>query len=128
MSSNTQAPDVPNLPKIIDYFDDTLETWQAYPLRNEVLPHRPILYMRERCRLATIFEDLHAVVTSSGEQHIPSREAFPDQVDAILVRLEDWHDSLPFELHYRWPMSPDVSVWELQYVYNSRDLCAQQAN
>jgi hypothetical protein len=117
MSSNPKGAEIPNLPKIDDYFDDTLETWQAYPLQNEVLPYRPTLYMRERCRLAEIFEDLHAVVTSSGEQHITSTDAFPDQVDAVLVRLEGWHDRLPFELHYRWPMSSNL--WELQYVYIS---------
>jgi hypothetical protein len=102
------------LPKIHDVFDDWLEVWIGYPLTRSAVTHRPTLYLRERCRLAALFQDMHDLILASDKLQTMTIRKFASTVDCLLEDMQHWYQHLLFELHYQWPMS--VAVWESQYV------------
>jgi hypothetical protein len=116
MSGATVASHLSDLPKIHEVFNDKVEPWIAYPSSPESVPHRPTLYLRERCRLAGLFEEMHELFFPSNKQHHATIREFISTVDVLSGKMKDWYHTLPFELHYVWPMS--VAVWELQSVYH----------
>ena len=100
------------IPKIHDVFDDKVESWIGYPLTSEAVVHRPTLYLRERCRLAGIHQEMHDLLFPKPQAGEQSMHEYAEAVDRMAARLESWHENLPFELQYTWPVS--VDVWELQ--------------
>jgi hypothetical protein len=101
-----------SFPKIHDVFEDGIAMWTGYPLTKSNTPHRPTLYLRERCRLAELFEELHALVLTKGKPAESMVQGFVAAAEDLLARLRRFYQRLPFELQYRWPMS--TAVWELQ--------------
>lgn len=101
-------------PKIYDVFDHKSQTWTGYPLTNSNVLHWPTLYLRERCRLAEIFRELHSLILTKGQPHESTVHGFVHAVEELLAKMQRWCQRLPWELQYRWPMS--VAVWELQWV------------
>lgn len=99
-------------PKIYDVFDDKSEVWTGYPLTKSNTPQWPTLYLRERCRLGEMFQELHSLVLTNGQPHESTVQGFVKAVEELLAKMQHWCQRLPFELQYRWPMS--VAVWELQ--------------
>ena len=114
MSGETAESRVSGLPKIHDVFEDRMEFWIGYPLTKDTVPHRPTLYLRERCKLAFLFQEMHDLIFVNDKLAMEIRE-FASAVNRLSAKLQDWYRHLPFELHYEWPMS--VAVWELQSVY-----------
>lgn len=101
-----------SFPRIHDVFEDGVEFWTGYPLTSTSTPHRPTLYLRERCRLAELFEELHALVLTKGRPAEATVQGFVAAAEDLLARMRQFYQRLPFELQYRWPMS--AAVWELQ--------------
>jgi hypothetical protein len=101
-----------SFPKIHDVFEDGIAMWTGYPLTKSNTPHRPTLYLRERCRLAELFEELHALVLTKGKPAESMVQGFVAAAEDLLARMRRFYQRLPFELQYRWPMS--TGVWELQ--------------
>lgn len=114
MSAGTATPRVSGFPKIHEVFEDRPEPWIGYPLTRTPVPHRPTLYLQERCKLAVHFQEMHDLVLLSDERSQSSIETFVREVDRLSAKMQRWYSHLPFELHYQWPMS--VAVWELQSV------------
>jgi hypothetical protein len=100
--------------RIYDVFDDKVEVWMGYPLASNTTAYRPTLYMRERCRLAGIFQEIHALILTKSGQDITTVQGFVSAVEDILGKMRHWYQRLPFELQYRWPMA--ISIWELRSV------------
>lgn len=101
-------------PRIYDVFDDHLEIWTGYPLTRDVIPYRPTLYLRERCRLAEIFKEVHALILTRSEGSEATVQGFTSAVKDVLAKMIHWYERLPLELQYRWPMC--ISIWELRSV------------
>lgn len=101
-------------PKIHDIFEDSIEFWVAYPLSRRRVPHRPTLYLRERCLLAGLFQEMHDLIFPSGEQENMIDREFISAVERLSTKMQQWHQRLPFELQYTWPMC--IATWELQFV------------
>ena len=116
MSGATAESRVSGLPKIHHVFRDQVEFWIGYPLARNAVPYRPTLYLRERCKLAGLFQELHNLILTPNKQRHVDIRGFADEVDLLSVRMQHWYQYLPFELHYDWPMS--IAVWELQFVYH----------
>jgi len=112
MSGDATGPPRPGFPRIYDVFDDQVEIWTGYPLTSGTTPYRPTLYMRERCRLAEIFQSVHALILTKGEQGETTVRGFIRAVEEVSAKMRHWYQRLPFELQYRWPMC--ISVWELR--------------
>lgn len=91
-------------PSIDTVFDDRVDLWVGYPLTTVAVPHRPTLYLRERCRLAVLFQDLQDLAFGADGQDSGSIRSFANAVDSLLERLSAWYQHLPFELQYAWPM------------------------
>lgn len=115
MSDGTAVPPRSDFPKIHEVFDDRAEIWTGYPLKQAATPYRPTLYLRERCRLADIFQEVHALLLTRAATRNPTVKEFANAVETLAVKMEHWHDRLPLELRYVWPMC--IAVWELQSVY-----------
>ena len=104
--------DPPTLPRILEVFDVRSVLWSAYPLDQTVVAHSPTLYIRERCSLASLWEQTpESIFRCEGQIQI--RE-FADAVDLLFAKMQHWHQHLPYELYYQWPMTG--AVWELQCV------------
>lgn len=99
-------------PRMHDVFEDVVEMWTGYPLTKTYSPHRPTLYLRERCRLAELFEEFHVLVLTKGKPAESTVQGFVAATEDFLARMRQFYHRLPFELQYRWPMS--AAVWELQ--------------
>lgn len=112
LSGTTEDSAQLECPRIYDVFDDKSEVWTGYPLTKSNTLHWPTLYLRERCRLAEIFQELHSLVLTKGQPHESTVQGFVKAADELLAKMQLWCQRLPFELRYRWPMS--VAVWELQ--------------
>jgi hypothetical protein len=112
LNGTTTEPLQFGFPKIHDVFEDKVEMWTGYPLSETSTPHRPTLYLRERCRLAELFEELHALVLTKGKPAESTVQGFVAATEDLLARMRQFYQRLPFELQYRWPMSG--AVWELQ--------------
>jgi hypothetical protein len=117
LSDARPEPSQTGFPKIHDVFDDAVEEWTGYPLTSSAVPHRPTLYLRERCRLVEILRDLHALVLAKADPSIATVQGFVKAVGDLNEKMQHWYQRLPFELQYRWPSS--VAVCELQSVYIS---------
>ena len=114
MSGAIAKPSQSGFPRIYDVFDDQVEVWTGYPLTRGATAYRPTLYLRERCRLAEIFKEVHALILTRGEQRNTTVEGFISAVEELLAKMRHWYQRLPFELQYRWPMG--ISIWELRSV------------
>lgn len=115
LRSASISPSPFELPKIHEVFDDIAEVWTGYPMTRTATAHRPTVYLRERCRLAELFQEMQGLtLTSSKRQSSPTRH-FTNSVEDFASKLQHWYQRLPFDLQYRWPMS--IAVWELQFVY-----------
>lgn len=114
MSPSNMGLDPPSLPRIRDTFEDEIQSWTGYPLTGTIVAHRPTLYLRERCRLASLFQEIYDLILPSKSEHKMGIRDFCGAVDELVVKLQQWYQRIPFELHYQWPMS--VAVWELQSV------------
>ena len=112
LNGTTAEPTRLSMPKIHDHFEDGIETWTGYPLASASTPHRPTSYLRERCRLVELFEELHALLLTKGKPAESSVQGFVAATEDLLAKLRLFYQRLPFELQYRWPTS--VAVWELQ--------------
>lgn len=84
----------------------------GYPLTREAVPYRPTLYLRQRCRLAELFGEIHTLILSKSRPANETLQDFAGAARGLSARMKQWYELLPHELHYRWPMS--VAVWELQ--------------
>ena len=115
MSGAIAEPSRPGFPKIYDVFDDQVEAWTGYPLTSSNTTYRPTLYLRERCRLAEIFKDVHALILTKPKPCDSTVQGFANAVEDTSTKMRHWYQRLPFELQYSWPMS--VAIWELQSVY-----------
>lgn len=113
MSPATAVLRASGFPKIHEVFEDTTEFWVGYPLTTSPVPHRPTLYLRERCRLAEVFHEMHDLILGEKQNDMEIHD-FAGAVDLLSAQMHRWYQSLPHELHYEWPMS--VAVWELQSV------------
>lgn len=111
MSRATVASRWSGLPKLREVFDDRSEPWIGYPFTKDEVAHRPMLYLVERCKLATLFQEMHGLIFA--ENDMPIRK-FANALDKLSMKVQQWYRHLPFELQYEWPMS--VAVWEMQYV------------
>ena len=114
MSGDTAKPSQPGFPRIYDVFDDQVEIWTGYPLSRNNTAYRPTLYLRERCRLAEIFKDVHALILTSTKTYDATVQDFANAIEDTWAKMRHWYQRLPFELQYRWPMS--IAIWELQSV------------
>jgi hypothetical protein len=112
MKGATSECKLHGLPKLHEVFDDEVETWIGYPLTTEVVPDRPTLYLRERCRLAHLLQQMHDLILAPNAPQDRPITVFATAIENLFVHLQQWYEHLPFELHYAWPMS--ISVWELQ--------------
>lgn len=99
---------------IYDVFDDHLEAWTGYPLTRSATAFRPTLYLRERCRLAEIFEEVHLLILTRGKTCDRTVQGFTRAVEELSKKMRYWYRRLPFELQYRWPMG--IAIWELRSV------------
>lgn len=115
MSDMTIKPRAVRLPKINDTFNDEVDMWNAYPFSRSIVPHRPTLYLLERCRLAGLFQEMHDLIFTEKSKAAVNKE-FMNAVESLAAKMHQWLQHLPFELQYDWPMS--VAVLELQYVHN----------
>lgn len=120
MSDTLAKPFQSGFPKIYDVFDDHLEIWTGYPLTRDVTPYRPTLYLRERCRLAEIFKEVHVLILTKAEESDATVQGFTSAVKGVLAEIMHWHERLPLELQYRWPMC--ISIWELRSVQSHSSL------
>lgn len=114
MSGTLANPCQSGFPRIYDAFDDHLEIWTGYALTKDVILHRPTLYLPERCRLAEIFEEVHALILTRAKESDATVEGFTSAVEHVLAKTRHWYERLPFELQYRWPMC--IPIWELRSV------------
>ena len=115
MSGALAKPPQSGFPRIYDVFDDHLEFWSGYPSTKSAIEYRPTLYLRERCRLAEIFERVHTLILTTGKKSDATVQGFTSAVEDISAEMRHWYERLPFELQYRWPMC--ISIWELRSVY-----------
>lgn len=113
MHDMTVRPSLSHVPKIHNVFQDDVDLWIGYPLSREAVLHRSTLYLREKCALAILFHEMHSLIFADKHKKTNARE-FVDKVDQFSTKMQSWHERLPFELQYDWPMC--VAVWELQYV------------
>lgn len=114
MSGATSTSRRSGLPEIDKVFHDNVELWVGYPLTASAVPHRPTSYLRDRCRLAEVFEELHKFVFVTDDQRNLDIRTFASEAARLSTEMRHWYQRLPVELHYQWPMS--VAVWELQFV------------
>ncbi|KAI5371147.1 hypothetical protein Slin15195_G020190 [Septoria linicola] len=114
MSEMTIKPRSIRHPKINDTFNDEVEMWTAYPFSKSIVPHRPTLYLLERCKLAILFQEMHDLIFAKTSKAVVNRE-FMNAVESLAMKMDQWHQHLPFELQYDWPMS--VAVLELHASY-----------
>lgn len=114
------------IPKLHEVFDDKLEYWIGYPFSTGAIAHRPTLYLRERCRLAGMFQEMHDLIFPDAKQHNSTLPQFSSAVDQLLNEMQQWYQRLPFELQYSCPAV--VSVWELQFVHASSLIVLSRAH
>ncbi|PIB00574.1 hypothetical protein CB0940_02026 [Cercospora beticola] len=114
MLDMTVRPRSSEVPKIHNVFQDDVDLWIGYPLSREAVPHRSTLYLREKCALAALFHDMHSLIFSDRHKKTNTR-VFMDRIDQMSTKMASWHERLPFELQYEWPMC--VAVWELHASY-----------
>lgn len=100
------------LPKIEDVFTDDVEYWAGYPLARDMIPHRPTVYLLERCRLAEIFQDLQELTLARDARDQMGIRAFAISVETLAGKMQHWLQNLDEHLHYERTVS--VAVWELQ--------------
>lgn len=115
MSGAIAEPSQSVFPRIYDVFDDQVEIWTGYPLTRSATAFRPTLYLRERCRLAEIFKEVHALILTRDKQCDATVQGFTSAVEELSTRMRNWCHRLPFEVQYRWPMG--IAVWELRSIY-----------
>lgn len=116
MNGATAEPRRSGLPDIETVFTNTEEIWTGYPLTRSATKHWPTLYLIERCRLAGIFQEIHALILARDEKRKGTIRGFAIAVENLASRMESWYTQLPEQLQYQWPMS--IAVWELQFVYH----------
>ena len=114
MSGGIVESPTAELPKIHDIFDNHVEVWKGYPLTKRAVLSRPTMYLRERCKTAELFQELHNLVLAGDKQRNFDARDFANAVAHLSGKMQRWYQHLPFELQYEWPMS--VAVWELQLV------------
>ncbi|KAK4497562.1 hypothetical protein PRZ48_012013 [Zasmidium cellare] len=112
MSPTTVTAKVSGLPKIREVYDDRSELWMSYPFTADLVAYRPTLYLIERCRLAELFQEMHDLIFTQRTMTI---QEFAQEANQLSAKVQQWHQRLPFELHYEWPMS--ICVWELHASY-----------
>lgn len=113
MSSAAHRWRAPKLPKISELFDDSVEFWTGYPYITEPILHRPTLYLRERCKLAELFEEMHTLILSDERPREAQGRTFHDNVARVSDKMLKWYEQMPLELHYEVPAN--VAIWEFQY-------------
>ena len=89
-----------------------MEYWVGWPLTRKPVAHRPTLYLRERCKQAKVFQEIHDLILVDEPEGTKSLREFSAAVDRVATKLQYSRQHLPFELQYVWPMS--IAVWELQ--------------
>lgn len=114
MSSATTGPARSDLPEISSAFPDRITLWFGYPLGKDPLVYRPVLYLQERCSLASLFREMHSLIFTDGGQRGETVAGLASEVESLSAKLRLWYDELPMDLAYEWPMS--IAVWELQCV------------
>lgn len=113
MSSAKAESRTSEVRKIHETFDDTVAFWAGYPLTTDIIAYRPTVYLRGRCKLAELLQEMHTLLLANKSEHTKSIEKHAEAIDHLAMKMERWFLRLPFELQYSWPMS--VAVWELQY-------------
>nr|POE79506.1 nitrogen assimilation transcription factor nit-4 [Quercus suber] len=99
MNGSVAQPITKKYPKIHEVFHDRLEHWIGYPLTKDIIPHRPTLYLVERCRLSELFQQMHDLILAHGGHSRQDDRYFVSAVDDLAGRMRYWHRHLPFELH-----------------------------
>lgn len=117
MNGGAAEPGRLGLPDIQEVLSDRVETWSGFPLTRARISHRPKPYLSERCKLATILQEIHTLILTKDEHQGRSEGDFERDVENLLARMHCWRVNLPKDLRYKWPMSS--AVWELQYVHLS---------
>lgn len=118
--ADTRRCNFPDLDQVFDH--NMVETWTGYPLTMENVPFRPVIYLKERCRLTELFEEIHSLLLLRDEERNVSARQFDSDVHALSTKVLHWFDRLPPELQYKWPMS--TAIWELQWVHFSESATA----
>jgi len=112
-----------DFPEMHEIYDDTIETRNGYPLTTENVPFRPMLYLRERCKLTELFEEIHRLILRENEETKTTTRQFDSAIHGMSMKVLQWFTLLPPGLQYNWPMS--TAVWELQSVRTtSHDITA----
>lgn len=101
-----------DFPKIDEVFDDTIETWTGYLLTWSDTPYSSTLYLRERCRLIELFEDLEKLVLIKGESSPSTVQGFVNGTDDLLAKLQRFLERLPAGLQYRWHIRACAGIVE----------------
>ncbi|KAM3415732.1 hypothetical protein BST61_g9245 [Cercospora zeina] len=112
-------PNPSGAPKIHNVFQDDVDLWIGYPLSTDAVPHRSTPYLREKCTLSGFFQEMHALFFT--EKHKKANVSdFVKETEQLATQMEKWHERLPFELQYDWPMC--IGVWELHASYLSHSM------
>ncbi|KAM0713477.1 hypothetical protein Q7P37_010439 [Cladosporium fusiforme] len=111
----TAEPRRSDLPDLSSVFPDRITLWSGYPISGDPVAYRPTLYLRERCRLAKLFQEMHSLIFTDSEQSTETITEFSSAVEGLSAKMRYWKEHLPVDLAYEWPMS--IAVWELHASY-----------